>query len=49
LQKALFDYLDTSYPQVGQEITKTRDLSSDTESLLRKAIQEAKAAFGSAS
>jgi F-type H+-transporting ATPase subunit alpha len=44
-EKALFEHVQTKYPELPESIKTTRVLSEDMESLLVKAIQECKAAF----
>ena len=44
-EKALLDLVDTKYPEVPKSIRETKELSSDMESLLVKAIEEAKKEF----
>lgn len=39
-QEELFEFMDSTYPQVGQAITQTGELSKETEETLKSAIQE---------
>ena len=43
-EKDLFAYVDTKYPEIPQSIRETKELKPETEELLKKAIEECKAA-----
>src|SRR5574344_650884 len=43
-EKDLFEYINTKYPEIPQDIKDTKQLSEETEEKLVKAIQECKAA-----
>ena len=43
-EKDLFEYIDTKYPEIPQDIKATKELSEETEDKLVKAITEFKAA-----
>ena len=44
-EKALFEYVDTKYPEVPEAIRTEKDISDETEAKLVKAIEECKADF----
>jgi len=44
-ERRFFDYLDSTYPQIGEDVARTRDLTPDTEEALKKAIEEFKETF----
>jgi F-type H+-transporting ATPase subunit alpha len=44
-EKALFDFIDTKYPEVPETIRNTKVMDEDTEKKLIKAIEECKAEF----
>ena len=48
-ERGFFTFLDSNYPQVGQQILETGDLADDTEEALKQAIQNFKATFQAAS
>ena len=43
-EKELFKLVDTRYPEIPQSIRETKELKPETEELLKKAIEECKAA-----
>lgn len=43
-EKDLFEYIDTNYPDIPQDIKNTKELTNETEEKLKKAITECKAA-----
>lgn len=43
-EKDLFEYIDTNYPEIPEDIRKTKELTGETEEKLIKAITECKAA-----
>lgn len=43
-EKDLFEYINTKYPEIPEDIKKTKELSAETEEKLIKAINECKAA-----
>ena len=43
-EKKLFQYVDTKYPEIPRSIRETKEITSETEELLKKAIEEWKAA-----
>lgn len=43
-EKDLFEYIDTSYPEIPEDIRNTKELTGETEEKLIKAITECKAA-----
>ncbi len=43
-QAGLLRFMDASHPEVGKKIAETKELASDTEATLKKAIQEFKTA-----
>ncbi|MDE7430411.1 MAG: F0F1 ATP synthase subunit alpha [Lachnospiraceae bacterium] len=43
-EKDLFEYIDTNYPEIPQDIKNTKELTNETEEKLIKAITECKAA-----
>lgn len=45
LNRGLFDFIDTKYPQIPESIKETKELSEDTEKLLVSAIEEFKKTF----
>ncbi len=45
-EKALFELIDTKYPEIPEAIKSTSQISDETEAALKKAIEECKAAFG---
>ena len=44
-EKALFEYIDTKYPEVPESIRKEKQMTEETEKLLIKAITECKKEF----
>ena len=40
----LFEFIDTKYPEIPQSIKETKELTEDTETLLKQAIEEYKSA-----
>ena len=44
-EKGLFEYIDTKYPEVPQDIRTTGEISEATEKVLVRAIEEFKAEF----
>ena len=44
-EKALFEYVDTKYPEVPEAIRTEKVISDETEAKLVKAIEECKADF----
>ena len=44
-EKALFDYVDNTYPQIGKSILQTGVLDDETEELLKTAITECSERF----
>ena len=44
-EKALFEYVDTKYPEVPEAIRTEKVISEETEAKLIKAITECKAEF----
>ena len=44
-EREFFDYLDTKYPEVPQSIADTKVISDETETTLKKAIEEFKKQF----
>jgi F-type H+/Na+-transporting ATPase subunit alpha len=47
-EKGLFDFLEKSYPQIYETIRTKKTLDGDTETLLKKALDEFATAFGKA-
>ena len=43
-EKELFQYIDTKYPEIPKSIRETKEMKPETEELLKKAIEECKAA-----
>ena len=43
-EKELFQYIDTKYPEIPKSIWETKEMKPETEELLKKAIEECKAA-----
>ena len=43
-EKELFQYIDTKYPEIPKSIRETNEMKPETEELLKKAIEECKAA-----
>ena len=43
-EKELFQYIDTKYPEIPKSIRETKEMKPETEELLKKAIEESKAA-----
>ncbi len=43
-EKVLFQYIDTKYPEIPKSIRETKEMKPETEELLKKAIEECKAA-----
>ena len=43
-EKELFQYIDTKYPEIPKSIQETKEMKPETEELLKKAIEECKAA-----
>ena len=43
-EKELFHYIDTHYPEIPKSIRETKEMKPETEELLKKAIEECKAA-----
>ena len=43
-EKELFQYIDTKYPEIPKSIRETQEMKPETEELLKKAIEECKAA-----
>ena len=43
-EKELFSYVDTKYPEIPKSIRETKEIKPETEELLKKAIEECKAA-----
>lgn len=43
-EKDLFKHIDTKYPEIPKSIRETKELKPETEELLKKAIEECKAA-----
>ena len=43
-EKELFQYIDTQYPEIPKSIRETKEMKPETEELLKKAIEECKAA-----
>ena len=41
-EKDLFEFIDTKYPEIPQDIKATRELSKETEDKLKSAIEEFK-------
>ena len=41
-EKDLFEFIDTKYPEIPQDIKATRELSKETEDKLKAAIEEFK-------
>ena len=48
VEKGLFEFMDTKYPEVPEAIRTEREISEETENKLVKAIEEFKAQFKSA-
>jgi F-type H+-transporting ATPase subunit alpha len=44
-EKALFEFVDTKYPEVPEAIRTTKVMDEETESKLVKAIEECKVEF----
>jgi F-type H+-transporting ATPase subunit alpha len=44
-EKELFSFIDTKYPEIPEGIRNTKELTSDNEEALVKAIKEFKAEF----
>ena len=44
-ERGLFDYIDTKYPEIPTSIRETKELTSENEEALVKAIEEFKAEF----
>ena len=44
-ERGLFDYIDTKYPEIPASIKETKELTSENEEALVKAIEEFKAEF----
>ena len=44
-QDALFEYIDTKYPEIPEAIITSKVIDEETEAKLIKAIEECKAAF----
>ena len=44
IEKELFQYIDTKYPEIPKSIRETKEMKPETEELLKKAIEECKAA-----
>ena len=45
-EKGLFEFVDTKYPEIPEQIRTDKQMSEETQQLLEKAIQEFKANFG---
>ena len=43
-EKELFQYIETKYPEIPKSIRETKEMKPETEELLKKAIEECKAA-----
>ena len=43
-ERELFQYIDTKYPEIPKSIRETKEMKPETEELLKKAIEECKAA-----
>ena len=44
-EKELFDFIDTKYPEIPQNIKESKELSAENEEALVNAIKEFKAEF----
>ena len=44
-EEELFEFVDTKYPEIPEAIRKDKEIKSETESKLIKAIEECKAQF----
>ena len=44
-EKEFFTFVDTKYPEIPENIAKDKEITSETEEVLIKAIQEFKADF----
>ncbi len=43
----LFEYIDTKYPEIPEEIRRTQQISGEADAALQKAIEECKERFKS--
>ncbi|MBO5994924.1 MAG: F0F1 ATP synthase subunit alpha, partial [Firmicutes bacterium] len=44
-EKALYEYMDSLYPQVGRSIAETGEIADDIEDTLKDAIEDCKKEF----
>ena len=45
MNKELFEFIDTKYPEIPEAIINTKEIDEETEQKLIKAIEECKAQF----